>query len=106
MPQVSCPQCGAVNSTGAPDYPFCMGCQDNLAKCGYCRWFEGDPPVCTNREVAGVFEVAADATPPCHQHTPKDSLVSPGRSMWAVVVVGLVAALVLVYSIYQFTRPW
>ena len=40
MPQVRCPQCGAVNATGAPDYPFCVGCQDNLAKCGYCRWFD------------------------------------------------------------------
>lgn len=105
MPQVTCPQCGAVNGTEAPDYPFCAGCQDNLAKCGYCRWFDSDLVVCTNREVAGVFEVAADATPPCDQHRPKDSIMVPGRSLWPVVAVGLVALLVLVYSVYELRKP-
>ncbi len=105
MPQVTCPQCGAVNSTTTPDYPFCLGCQDNLKKCGYCRWFEIEPGVCTHREMAGVFDVAADATPPCDKHSPKDAILVPNRSLWAVIVVGLVAVLVLAYSIYQFSQP-
>lgn len=105
MPQVRCPQCGAINGTGAPDYPFCIGCQDNLAKCGYCRWFDPELVVCTSAVVAGVFDVAADATPPCDQHAPRESILTPGRSIWPVIIVGLVALLVLVYSVYQFRRP-
>ncbi len=105
MPQVTCPQCGAVNGTNTPDYPFCLGCQDNLKKCGYCRWFDPEPAVCTNHEVAGVFDVSGDATPPCDRHTPVDALLVANRSLWAVLLMCLVAVLVLAYAVYQFTQP-
>ena len=105
MPQVRCAQCGALNSTTAADYPFCIGCQDNLAKCGYCRWFEAELEACTQRAVAGVFEATADATPPCDQHTPGALVLAPRRSVWPAVVVGVIALLVLAYSLVQFRRP-
>jgi hypothetical protein len=105
LPQVRCPQCGAVNSIEAAEYPFCVGCQDNLAKCGYCRWFESELVICTQPVVAGVFEVAVDATPPCDQHTPRENLLAPRRSIWPAIIIGAVALLVLFYSVFQFQNP-
>lgn len=97
MPQVICPQCGARNDTRAADYPFCAGCQDNLAKCGYCRWFDFETGTCTHPVVAGIFEVSESATPPCVYHTPNERVVVSRRLLrvliWAlaVVVIGLIA---------------
>lgn len=105
MPQVRCPQCGALNSTTDVDYPFCLGCQDNLAKCGYCSWFEAELGVCTNPEVAGFFDATGDSTPPCDQHKPRSSLLTSQRTIWPVLLIGLVAALVLVYAVIQFRQP-
>ena len=93
VPKVRCQQCGAINETRAPDYPFCVGCQNNLAKCGYCRWFNDEAAVCTKAEVAGMFEVSEDATPPCGYHSPRESVVVRQRPRPALVAVGLAAAL-------------
>ncbi len=96
MPQVICPLCGARNDTRAADYPFCVGCQDNLAKCGYCRWFDPETGTCTHPVVAGIFEVGESATPPCVYHTPNERVVVSRRALqalvWvvAVVVIGLI----------------
>ena len=94
MPYVLCPQCGAITDTRAADYPFCVGCQDNLAKCGYCRWFEADTSVCTHPVVAGIFEVGETAMPPCVYHAPNDRVVLRRRvlSGLAWVMIGVVAA--------------
>lgn len=105
MPQVRCPQCGALNSTTDLDYPFCLGCQDNLAKCGYCSWFEAELGVCTNPEVAGFFDATADATPPCDQHTPGELVLAPRGSFWPALLIGVIAALALAYSLLQFRQP-
>lgn len=105
MPQVRCPQCGALNSTTAADYPFCVGCQDNLTKCGYCRWFNAELGGCTNPAVAGLFDASADSTPPCDQHTPGELVLAPRRRVWPALIVGLFSALVLAYSFLQFLRP-
>lgn len=95
MPLVRCPQCGTINDTRAPDYPFCVGCQENLAKCGYCRWFDHEKVACTHPIVSGVFEVSENACPPCVYHTPDDRLLVRRRGVqvlvWALVVLGLVA---------------
>jgi hypothetical protein len=105
LPQVRCPQCGAFNVTSAPDYPFCTGCQDNLAKCGYCRWFDSGLGICTSPEVAGLFDAAPDATPPCDQHTPRETLLLPHRSIWPIAIVGSLALMVLLYSLFQARQP-
>lgn len=90
MPQVRCPRCGAINSTRAPGYPFCLGCQENLARCGYCRFFDEESAVCTHPLMAGVFEVSADATPPCAHHTSRKDLQI--RRRWIAVLVGAAMA--------------
>lgn len=108
MPQVLCPQCGAITDTRAADYPFCVGCQDNLAKCGYCRWFYGDVAACRHPIVGGMFSVGKDATPPCVYHTPNDRVVLKRRFLrgltWAVVVV-VAAALILGLARLRTTAP-
>lgn len=106
MPQVRCPLCGATNSTRALDYPFCVGCQENLAKCGYCQWFEDRAGVCTHSLVAGAFEVSPEATPPCGYHAPRDSMAvkrgSQLRSLVPALAVGLV---VLAYGLFRLLQP-
>lgn len=91
MPQVRCPQCGATNDTRAPDYPFCIGCQDNLAKCGYCRWFDDTGVLCTHPIVSGVFEVSATATPPCVYHTPNQRVTVRRIGVQALAWVAVAA---------------
>lgn len=102
MPQVLCPQCGAMTDTRAADYPFCVGCQDNLAKCGYCQWFDADTSVCTHPVVAGIFEVGETATPPCVYHSPNDRVVLKRRVLrgLAWVMVGAVVA-VLIFGLVR-----
>lgn len=107
LPQVRCPQCGAVNDSRAPDYPFCVGCQDNLAKCGYCHWFEDQAAVCTNAAVAGAFEVGRDIAPPCGYHTPRMTLRAKREGRLALIVVlGLAAAVfALGYGFFKLLQP-
>ncbi len=106
MAQVRCPQCGAITDTHAPDYPFCIGCQDNLAKCGYCRWFDREAGACLNPSVAGLFDAAPDATPPCDQHTPGDFVLVRSRSRLPLAVLGIAVALVvLVFAILSAREP-
>jgi hypothetical protein len=94
LPQVICPQCGAKNDTRAADYPFCVDCRDNLAKCGFCRWFDAETGACTHPVVAGIFQVSESATPPCVYHTPAGRVVVSGRLLkaliWALVVAVIV----------------
>lgn len=106
MPQVRCPQCGAVNDTRALDYPFCSGCQDNLAKCGYCQWFDGRVEVCGNPAAAGEFEVSREATPPCAYHSPRLELrVKRGGRVGLVAVIGLAAAMfALGYGLFRLMQ--
>ena len=93
MPQVICPRCGALNDTRAADYPFCLGCQDNLAKCGYCRWFDAVTGLCTHPIVSGIFEVSESATPPCVYHDPGDRLLVRRRlvriAVWAAAAAAV-----------------
>lgn len=106
MPQVRCPQCGAVNDTRAPDYPFCVGCQNNLATCGYCRWFDDQAGVCTSPSVAGVFDVSEDSAPPCGCHVPRDAVQVRHWGRWALAVVGLITAVfALGYAISRALAP-
>jgi hypothetical protein len=86
LPQVICPQCGRANDTRAPEYPFCLGCQDNLAKCGYCRWFDAATGLCTHPIVSGLFEVSESATPPCVYHDPSDRVLAR-RALLKLVLV-------------------
>jgi hypothetical protein len=85
------------SDTRAADYPFCAGCQDNLATCGYCRWFASETETCTHPVVAGIFEVGESATPPCVYHTPNERVAVSRRLqqglIWAfvVAVIGLTA---------------
>ena len=92
MPQVICPQCGRVNDTRAPEYPFCLGCQDNLARCGYCRWFDAATGLCTHPIVSGLFEVSESATPPCVYHDPSDRVLARRPLLKLVLVATAVAA--------------
>ncbi len=92
MPQVRCPRCEAINDTRAPGYPFCVGCQDNLARCGYCQWFDDSAVVCTHPLVAGVFEVSEEATPPCGYHAPSQTLRVRRWGVRVLVGLGLAAA--------------
>ena len=108
MPQVICPRCGAVNDTRASDYPFCLGCQDNLAKCGYCRWFDGATGLCTHPIVAGIFEVSESATPPCVYHDPSDRLLVRRRLVRiALWVTAAAAAAILLFGLVRlnFSGP-
>jgi hypothetical protein len=106
LPQVRCPQCGAINDTNAPDYPFCIGCQDNLARCGHCRWFDRDASVCLSSVAAGLFEVAPDATPPCDQHTPGEAVLVRTRGYLPFAAAGVTLALVvLVYAVLSLRGP-
>lgn len=105
MPQVRCPQCGALNSTDAPDYPFCVGCQDNLARCECCQWFDVRLRRCTSLVAGGLFDAAADATPPCDQHTPRGSVLAPRQRVWPLLTIGLVVALALVYAVIRSQTP-
>ncbi len=92
MPQVRCPRCEATNDTRAPGYPFCVGCQDNLARCGYCQWFDDSAAVCTHPLVAGVFEVSEEATPPCGYHAPSQTVRVRRWGVQVLVGLGLAAA--------------
>ena len=65
----------------------------------------GGPGVCVNREVAGVFDAAATRLRPATGILQGTVILVPSRSLWAVVIVGLVAALVLAYSVYQIIQP-
>ncbi len=106
MPQIRCTQCGAVNDTGAADYPFCVGCQDNLAKCGACQWFDDQLAACTQPGVAGLFDVSAEATPPCQYHIFRPSLTMRSRRVWMVVALGFAAALfTLTYAVVELRKP-
>ncbi len=106
MPQVRCPRCGTTNDTRRPGYPFCVGCQDNLARCGYCRSFDDQAIVCTHPLVAGVFEVSAEATPPCGYHTPKDAIQVRRWGLQVVVWVSLAAAIfALGFGLREMFRP-
>ncbi len=96
MPQVICPQCGAKNDTRATEYPFCVGCQDNLAKCGYCRWFDPDTGTCNQPVVAGIFEVSESATPPCVYHTPNERVVVRRRLAQLLIWVAMAAVVALI----------
>jgi len=106
LPQVICPLCGAITDSRAADYPFCVGCQDNLAKCGYCRWYSPATAVCTHPVVAGVFEVSETATPPCVYHTPNERVVVRRRLLewmvWALVGLVLVS---LVLGVVRLREP-
>lgn len=106
MPQVCCPQCSAITDTRAADYPFCAGCQDNLAKCGYCRWYSATTVVCTHPVVAGIFEVSETATPPCVYHMPNERVVVRRRLLEYLVLmlVGLVV-LSLVWGLVRLREP-
>ena len=103
MPQVICPRCGATNDTRAADYPFCVGCQDNLARCGYCRWFDAGPGLCTHPIVAGIFEVSESATPPCVYHDPRSQLIARGRWVRAALWTGVAAAAVLLLGLVMLS---
>ena len=106
MPQIICPQCGTVNDSRAADYPFCVECQNNLAKCGYCRWFDPSTGVCAHPVVAGVFEVSEDATPPCIYHTPNERVLV--RRRVAYLLIGILFVLVvgaLIYGIMRMEEP-
>jgi hypothetical protein len=107
LPQVQCPQCGAANDSRAPDYPFCVGCQENLAKCGYCHWFDERAVECTNAAVAGEFEVGSEVAPPCGYHTPRVVLRAKREGRLALVVVlGLAAAVfALGYGFFKLLQP-
>ena len=96
LPQVMCPQCGAKNDTRAADYPFCVGCQDNLAKCGYCRWFDLDTGTCSHPVVAGIFEVSESATPPCVYHAPNERVVVSRRLGQLLIWVAMAAVVALI----------
>ncbi len=102
LAQVICPRCGAINDTRAPDYPFCSGCQDNLAKCGYCRWFDASTALCTHPIVSGIFEVDELATPPCVYHDPGDRLVVRRRVLRVAVWAAAIAAVaILVFGLVR-----
>ncbi len=102
MPQVRCTRCGAINDTEAPDFPFCVGCQDNLAKCGACQWFDDQQLSCTQSAVAGLFEVGPEATPPCSYHTFRRSHEVRSKAPWIWIAVGLAATLfTLVLALWQ-----
>jgi hypothetical protein len=107
LPQVRCPECGALNDTRAPDYPFCVGCQDNLAKCGYCYWFDEQAGVCMHSAVGDAFEVSAAATPPCSYHAPRVALRVRREGRPALLlVVGVTAALfALAYGSFKLLGP-
>jgi len=106
LPQVICPQCGALNDTRAPDYPFCVGCQDNLAKCGYCRWFDAEAAACRHPVVTGIFEVSETATPPCVYHGPDDRVVLKRRVLrgLAWVMIGVVTG-ALIFGLVRLRGP-
>jgi len=105
LPQVRCPRCGTTNDTRKPGYPFCIGCQDNLARCGYCRSFDSGTAVCTHPLAAGVFEVSEEATPPCGYHTPKDTIQVRRWGLQVLVWVGLGAAVfVLGFGLRELFR--
>ncbi len=106
MPRIRCPQCGAVNSTRAPDYPFCVGCQDNLAKCGYCRWYDEGRDACTHPIVADNYDVHEHATPPCGHHSPREAIRLPAWKPPRLVWAGLVAAAFTVaYAVVRLFAP-
>jgi len=107
LPQIRCPQCGALNDTRAPDYPFCVGCQENLAKCGYCHWFDDRAGVCGNAGVVGEFEVSREAAPPCGYHAPRMALRARREGRLALIVVlGLAAAVfALGYGFFKLLQP-
>lgn len=94
MPQIRCPKCGAVTDTRAADYPFCVSCQDNLAKCGFCRWFDARESACKHPVVAGIFTVGETATPPCVYHTPNERVLVKRRILRGLAWV-LIAAVTL-----------
>jgi len=107
LPQVRCPQCGAVNDTRAPDYPFCIGCQENLARCGYCQWFDDQAALCGRPEAAGAFEVSQEATPPCSYYGPRRDIQVRREGRLAIwVAMGLAAAVfALGYGLLRLVLP-
>jgi hypothetical protein len=96
LPQVICPRCTRISDTRAPGYPFCVGCQDNLAKCGYCRWFAAGTELCTHPIVSGIFEVSESATPPCVYHDPADRLLPRRRLLRIALWVAAIASVAMV----------
>ncbi len=99
LPQVICPRCGAKNDTHTSDYPFCLGCQDNLARCGYCRWYDVGAGLCTHPVVAGIFEVSQTATPPCVYHDPRSRLLDRRGFLQVAVWVGAAAVALLLIGL-------
>jgi len=102
LPLVKCRQCGATNDVRGPSYPFCVGCEDNLAKCGDCRWFNHDALICTEPDVAGVFETDEEATPPCGRHVPRDAVMVRHNRQRVLLGIGIAAAaFALLYGIVR-----
>ena len=100
MPLVKCRQCGAINDAKSPSYPFCVGCEDNLAKCGDCRWFNHEAGICTEPDVAGVFDVDENAAPPCGRHVPRDAVMVKHKRQGVLLGIGIAAAaFALLYGI-------
>jgi len=92
LPLVKCRQCGAVNDTKSASYPFCVGCEDNLARCGDCRWFSDEALICTEPDVADVFETDENAAPPCGRHVPRDTVVVRHKRQRLLLGIGIAAA--------------
>ena len=102
MPLVKCRECGATNDVKSPSYPFCVGCEDNLAKCGDCRWFSHEAGICTEAEVADVFEAEENAAPPCGRHVPRDTVVVKHDRQRVLLGIGITAAaFALLYGIVR-----
>jgi hypothetical protein len=74
-----------------------VGCQDNLAKCGYCRWFDAGTGLCTHPIVSGLFEVSESAIPPCVYHDPADRLLARRRLLRIAVWVTVIAAAAILF---------
>jgi hypothetical protein len=79
-----------------------VGCQNNLAKCGYCRWFDADTGLCTHPIVSGLFEVSESATPPCVYHDPSVRVLARRPLVKLVLVAaGMAAAAMLLYGLVK-----
>jgi hypothetical protein len=83
-----------------------VGCGDNLAKCGYCQRFDDATLTCIQPVVGDIFEVSADAAPPCPYHIPRASLLTGRSWVWGFVGVALAAALfILGYALWMLREP-
>jgi hypothetical protein len=79
-----------------------VGCQDNLAKCGYCRWFDAATRLCTHPIVSGLFEVSESATPPCVYHDPSVRVLARRPLLKLVLVAtGMAAAAMLLFGLFK-----